>query len=559
MANNLLQPDSPEILEEAERIKKEANRFIWGTHDDAAIFVLHPLSVDTNKIRNHVAISDAVKYWKEQCKSAVLVSSSAAKSYTTREIEKGSNTIFSCVIADCKDPSKYKVSKDGSMCEMTKEYERQLDRAAKEQKKEEKQQQKQEDNLKETKAEIISSKDNISVGDSITYNDSDYNELKPLIDQWKNACASVVKKTFSNAVSDPEAVPAGKGKSKITCYIRSCGRDDLQVSNNRKSCEPTEEEKQRQKEQERENEKDRCGGRNGTWDEKKGCLCNGKKMPKGETECLSSDGKKYSVKDDGSKKIIDEINTSKQNMKIGASISIPENLLSVNDKINTAISEWEQKCDSIKTDNISSTTTDEKSINGKKKITCIIYNCLPKYTKSKDNKSCVINDNELNDDEKSLKEACEKKEKGKWVIRGETSTCICPKTVDGYFFDKELKKCIIDSDENCPANTKYNEETKTCDTVPGSECTPKDKRASKGKFNSETKQCESAECKNPDKYEVVEGKCLSKNKIEREQQKLQMAAEKDFIADVNKLISAFNTVAEKYKPECSTSDNEGQS
>jgi len=45
-------------------------------------------------------------------------------------------------------------------------------------------------------------------------------------------------------------------------------------------------------------------------------------------------------------------------------------------------------------------------------------------------------------EEQEAKKACEKKEKGKWVVNGKTSTCVCPNQADGYFFDKNILKCI---------------------------------------------------------------------------------------------------------------------
>ena len=216
------------------------------------------------------------------------------------------------------------------------------------------------ESVQRSKQEILASVGNLKIGDSITYNDSDYKKyLEPAIKEWKTACAAIVGATYPNAVSDPESAPAGTGKSKMTCYIKTCGNANLELSSNRKSCVKTKEQQKLEKEYD-------------------------KQIAKNEKQNAEIE------------KVVSDIKAASFSVSIGSSVSIPTKFFDANeqvtnDDIDNAFSVWEQKCDKIRTSEITSTTFDEKKIAGNYKFTCIISRCdeTKGLKPSDDGKSCV--------------------------------------------------------------------------------------------------------------------------------------------------------------------------
>jgi len=57
------------------------------------------------------------------------------------------------------------------------------------------------------------------------------------------------------------------------------------------------------------------------------------------------------------------------------------------------------------------------------------------------------------------KQICEEQEKGKWITQNNISTCTCPKQLEGYFWNKDSKKCEYeDTDAEEDTNTEGNTE-----------------------------------------------------------------------------------------------------
>ena len=366
------------------------------------------------------------------------------------------------------------------------------------------------ESVRRAKQEILASVGNIKIGDSITYNDSDDKKyLEPAINEWKTACAGIVAATYPNAVSDPESAPAGNGKSKMTCYIKSCGSNDFKLSNNRKSCEKTQEKKKADREAEK------------------------------NQKAIDKQLEKNQKQSDEIKKIISEIESASKNVTIGSSVNVPTKFFDQNeqvtdDHIDTAFSIWEQRCDKIRTTEITSTTIKEEKIINNYKFTCIVQTCDEKkgLKPSNDGKSCVKTDAQKKADREAEKQAKkdqreeekEQKEEEKAEkdlqkalekIQNTPATIGAKISFHADIADKdEIRQAFSDWREACKKNTS--EGALEIDTDTKGSTTEK-----------RVKTCLIIKCDEDNGYEVADnGKSCKKTKEQKKREKQEAKEEK---------------------------------
>ena len=203
---------------------------------------------------------------------------------------------------------------------------------------------------KEPVIQIENSAANMYIGASISFSADIANnsEIREAFDKWKTKCTSVVKAKYENA----EAVIDTKGTTpqtlKKTCLIAKCDEaKGFKISNDKKSCVKTAEQKKFEKEYSTENNKE---------------LQN----------------------------TVNKIAESTKQMKGGTVLTYDAKFKDF-DGVLAELAKWEDACDSINTDDIETAEPSfDYSDSAKVTATCEIVKCKKTgYQPSQDKKSCV--------------------------------------------------------------------------------------------------------------------------------------------------------------------------